>query len=112
GSTRIETRGSSGDRGSVRGTSAAAVDYIYPNGATRQISLQNDDGSTAVVTEASDFLGNLSTTTYSDGAVETRTFDPANRLAKVTDPDGVATLYAYDSRGRPSVTAIDMERNH
>jgi RHS repeat-associated protein len=48
---------------------------------------------------------------YPDGAAAFSEYDPANRLSAQYDPDGVATLYAYNARGEQTVTAVDMNGN-
>ncbi|MEZ5300442.1 MAG: RHS repeat domain-containing protein [Verrucomicrobiales bacterium] len=56
-------------------------------------------------------MGRLISSGNAVSGYATRAYDAAGRLSKLTDR-GVATLYEYDSRGRRSKVAIDMNANN
>lgn len=74
--------------------------YLFPNGNS------TTEGSTT----ATDRAGLVYSTTGPQG---TTSYDyyPWGQLKKMTDADGVKTLYGYDIYGRRNVTAIDLNDN-
>ncbi len=118
--TRIETRAASGEVVSIRGTAVAPVDHVFStrewwgggNGYIHDVNRLNADNSFIQVKQSINTLGDVEYTELGSTSIRTvRYFDAIGRLVKETDPDGVATLYAYDANGRQSITAIDMNRN-
>jgi YD repeat-containing protein len=119
GATRIETFTLDGALLSVAGTAAAPVHYEYGADASgalvKETRLGSDTGSGPATTEwtrsYTDFAGRPSKTVYADAATSLSFYNPKGQLSRSVDPDGVQTLYDYDSFGRLSVTALDMDRD-
>ena len=118
GGTRIETYYQDGSLLSVTGTAVAPVKYEYgvdADGAfTKEIRLGADTGSGPAETEwtkaYTDFAGRPAKT-VTPTSTSTSSFNAKGQLVRTVDPDGVQTLFAYDSLGRRTTTAIDLDRD-
>ncbi len=83
--------------------------YIYdPDGRLASVGAGG-----ATTTFGYDPASELTTTARPDGTTETRTWDPAGRLAEVKDTSGPTVLqdfaYTYDSAGNPTQVATPAE---
>ena len=123
-----EVRAADGSALRVTGNATAPVAYAYaavvlPDAstwgfasgdrffATTETRLDGDGNATAeTVTTHQDALGRTIKTVYADGATARNFHDPAGRLSKAVDPDGVTTLYAYasGSSGDKTTVAVDL----
>jgi RHS repeat-associated protein len=85
------------------GTSAAATTYYGydPNTLARTTVVDADRHATQSSVDAS---GNALTSTDPLGRTTTRTYNSLNEPLTITDGNGVATTYAYDTRG--NVTSV------
>ena len=79
--------------------------YVDTDGSLRETIVTRKDG-----------LGNTSSTSQSAGttapaAITNYLYNSLGQLASVTDPDGIVTLYGYDSLGQRTITAIDLNKD-
>ncbi len=81
------------------GTGATTYQY---NALDRVITTTT--GSGATLGYGYDRAGNLTTLTYPDSSVITRTYDAANRFVGLTDPLGHTTQFAYDAANNLTMT--------
>lgn len=115
-STRVETSFQDDSLLSVGGTAAHPLLNAYgadaAAGAWRQEIKLGDGGVasewTMTYTDAAnrDYKVLLAT-----GAVTQSFFNAKGQLNRNVDPDGVVTLYGYNTRGEQDTVAIDMDRN-
>ena len=114
-STRIETFALDGSLLAIGGTGAAPVKYEYGADAdgsfTKVIHVGSDGEETEWVKTYTDMLGQVTKTLYPDGAGGRMFYNAVGQLVRQVDPDGVTTLYSYDSQGAREVVAIDMDGN-
>jgi len=122
GSQSIQSAYQDGSAYESRGSAVQGLRYAYnvvqDNGIYVQVSTQTrleNDGtpSPEYTTTYTDFAGRSYKTEYPwpDGGGSVFTISQYNskgQLAKVTDPDGVTTLYQYNGRGELETAAIDM----
>ena len=122
--TQLLTSARDGRPLSTGGTAAAPMRYEYrtdtldgiPHQVTRAIALVLDE-QTGLLRDTewtetwADFVGRTVLVVGADGARARSRYNAKGQLVQVTDPDGVSTLYAYDARGRLSVTALDVDRD-
>jgi YD repeat-containing protein len=99
-----------------KGTAAHPIQMDY--GATtsnetfeKQIFLGAAGETTEWATSYRDFLGRVNRRVMPGSAIERNYFNNQGQLIKQTDPDGVTTLYQYNSRGEIFRTAVDMNKN-
>ncbi len=122
GATRIETTNRDGSLASVSGTAVAPVTYEYgvePTGETftKEIRLGSAGETTEWTKTTTDALGRTTSvtsapSTYHPSPITSYSYNSLGQLACTIDPDGVATLYAYNPRGELEVTAVDLNRNN
>lgn len=115
GSSHVETYARDGSPLSVSGTAVHPVTYEYGADAdgqwTKEIRIGANNAESEWVQSYTDMLGHPYKTVYSDNAVSRSYYNSMGQLVKQVDPDGVATLYAYNAKGEPEYTAIDMNAN-
>lgn len=58
-----------------------------------------------------DFAGRVWKMDSANGGVSRTHYNAIGQRIKAVDPDGVATLFAYDTEGQLIVTAVDMDRD-
>jgi RHS repeat-associated protein len=78
---------------------------------TQSICVGNAGAQTEWVKTYVDFAGRPSMTVYADGATASNSYNGLGQMASQTDPDGIATLFAYNGKAQRITTAIDMDRN-
>ncbi len=112
--TRIETYAFDGSLLSVAGTAAAPVNYEYGVDAdgtfVKEIKVGSEGETTEWTKSSTDFAGRPFKT-VTPSSTSTSFFNSLGQLVRSVDPDGVQSLYDYDSLGRPSVTALDLDRD-
>ena len=115
GGTQTTVNASDGSPLSVSGSAVAAIQYQYgvdTNGFyTQTIHVGSSGQTTEWVKSYVDAAGRPSLTLYPDGSTAQNNYNGLGQLVQALDPDGVSTLYGYDSLGRQSVVATDMDRN-
>lgn len=111
GGTRIEAYQRDGTLLSVSGTAVAPLAYTYGVDSTREIRV-GDGGATSDWTQTTyDHAGRPRFAITNGAGTSNYFYNNAGQLIRTTDPDGVATLYAYNARGEQTVTALDMNGN-
>lgn len=118
-STLIETYFLDGSRLSIGGTAVYPSTFQYGADATGYYKTQIKPGQTTNsewVKASVDMLNRQYIVTYPPGinpAPADRYYysQTTGQLVRQTDPDGVATLYAYNNRGELYQKAIDMDQN-
>ena len=118
-STLIETYFLDGSRLSIGGTAVYPSTFQYGADATGYYKTQIKPGQTTNsewVKASVDMLNRQYMVTYPPGinpAPTNRYYysQTTGQLVRQTDPDGVATLYAYNNRGELYQKAIDMDQN-
>jgi RHS repeat-associated protein len=116
GGTIVRTYATDGTLLSVNGTAAPqklAYEYgVDADGAfTKEIHVSNSGETTEWVKTYSDFAGRSYKRIFADGATEMSYFNSLGQLIRQVDPDGVATLFAYNGKGEQETTAIDVNGN-
>jgi RHS repeat-associated protein len=115
GGTRITTSAKDGSAISMTGTATQQLSYAYgvdvDGPFTQEIRLGSSGETTEWTKAYRDFAGREYKTAYADGAVQRNFYNALDQLEKSIDPDGVATLFAYNARGEQTVTALDVDRN-
>jgi RHS repeat-associated protein len=122
--TRIETYYQDGSLKSVTGTAVFPVRYEYgvesddgvPRPFTKEIKLNLNGTDTAEWTKTyTDLLGRNYKTVFAAASTPypftLSTFNNAGQLVSQADPDGVVTLYAYNTKGELEYTCLDSNRN-
>jgi len=120
--TRIETAYGDGRTKEVSGTAVSPLKYAYgtwtASGLAGEWTQEIRVGDASVETEWIKTYANLAGHTVKTeypapaGTVFTSmTYNALGQLEKQTDPDGVATLFAYNTKGEREVTAIDLNQN-
>ncbi len=122
-STRVETYATDGSLLMVTGSAVHPVRYEYgvePEGGLprlyqREIKLDAAGQDTQEWTKTcTDLVGRAYKTVYASSGAQPASQSFYNRqgqLARQVDPDGVATLYAYNAKGEQEYTVIDMHRD-
>lgn len=82
-----------------------------PFGVTTTWRRESLVGTSETITTHTNALGQIVGTQYADSAKTQYFYNAGGQLVRQVDPDGVATLFAYDTEGKRSVTAVDMDRN-
>ena len=103
-----------GRTAATSGDLAPAMRYAYivnATGETTRRSYADSGNLRETTTTQSDWVGRTLRVDYMDGAFETMAYNALGQMVKSTDPDGVATLAAYNAEGERSVTAIDLNNN-
>ncbi len=116
GSIRIEEFYQDGSLLSVGGTAAHPLKYEYGVDAdfgrwTKAIRLGEGGAETEWSKTYTDMLGRAHRTETAAGAITRSFYNAKGQLEKQVDPDGVTTLFAYDSEGELETTAIDMNQD-
>ncbi len=81
---------------------------------TKEIRIREGGAETEWTKTYTDMLGRTCRVETAHGGAAhpaTYEYDAAGQLVKVTDPDGVITLHAYNAEGEREVDALDMNRN-
>lgn len=92
-------------------TSPPAMAYSYAvnaTGETTSRSYEDNGNHREATTTQSDWAGRTLSTMFMDNAAATMIYNSGGQMIEFTDPDGVATLFAYNTEGERSVTAIDL----
>ena len=63
------------------------------------------------VTSKTDLAGRATLTLYADGATSSVYYNTLGQMVKSIDPDSVTSLYAYNSEGQRTITALDLNAN-
>ena len=120
GSTRVELYYRNGQLAKVTGTAVRPVRYDYgveqDGGAwrtfTKEITLDAGGSDTSEWTKSyQDMAGRAYKTVYSDGSYRQIAYNAKGQRSKEVDPDGVTTLFDYNTRGELEYTATDVDRN-
>ncbi len=119
GATSIEISARDGSKLSIGGTGPAPRTFAYgvdANGTyVQEIAPGADASGAPIATEwtksYTDFAGRGFKVGYADGATSQSFFNAIGQLVRQVDPDGVTSLFAYNARGEPAVTAVDLNRN-
>ncbi|MFZ5697748.1 MAG: type IV secretion protein Rhs, partial [Pseudomonadota bacterium] len=115
GGTVIEVTARDGSRLSVSGTAAAprAYEYGIETGQrfTKEVLVGEGGATTEWVKTFTDFAGRSAKTVFADGATTESFYNSAGQLTRQTDPDGVATLFAYNPKGEQETVAVDVNGN-
>jgi RHS repeat-associated protein len=85
--------------------------YSYAANAVGETSSESyvDNGALReTTTTTSDWAGRQVRVDYMDGAFATNEYNAQGQLLKSTDPDEVVTLYAYNTKGERTVSAVDL----
>ena len=96
------------------GDMAPHTRHAYAVGSTGlETTRSHVDGANEyeAVTTTADWAGREVRVDYADTASATMEYNALGQLAKSVDPDGVATLYAYNAAGERTTTAIDLDRD-
>ena len=108
-STQVTTS-VNGAQTSVGGTAVHPQSYEY--GANWQMTTTPvASGVNMTVKNYTDLLGRNFQTEYADSSYSMNHYNAQNQLVKSGTPGGVTTLYSYDTLGRQTVQAIDMNAN-
>jgi RHS repeat-associated protein len=116
GPQRIEGRYLDGQSKSITGGLAHPVRYeygVHSGGTfTKEIKLDASLTDTSeVTTNFFDLLGRPYKTLYADGAFSQTFYNDLGQVSKEVDPDGVTTLYQYNSKGERSFMVLDVNRD-
>jgi RHS repeat-associated protein len=125
GGTRVEVYYRDGRLQSISGTAVAPVRYDYgvedvdgyPREYTLEIKLTATGGTNEWVKTFVDAAGRTIKTVYPSASGEvaaTSHYDqyiPGGQLLRQVDPDGVTTLFAYNSEGEQSIHVVDMDQD-
>ena len=125
GGTRVETFFQDGSLQRVTGTAVFPVRYEYgiendgdgaTNSFTKEIKLDASYADTAEWTKTyTDILGRSYKTVYSAASTplpfRKSFYNSLGQLWKEVDPDGVVTLYQYNTKGDLEYTVLDMDRD-
>lgn len=96
------------------GDLSPAMTYAYTVNSTGEVTTQSYlDGATLreTTTTQTDWAGRTKRITYMDNSFAGMDYNALGQMVKSTDPEGVATLFAYNAKGERTVTAIDLNRN-
>ncbi len=117
-STRIETYAQDGSLVSLSGTAAHPVNYLYgvdtAGAYTVEVRLDANGGTNEWTKTYTDMAGRAYKTVYAGASGNPYAISYYNNQAQLinqTDPDGVATMYAYNSKGEQVYTALDTNLN-
>jgi YD repeat-containing protein len=119
-STRIETTARDGTLLAISGTSVLPVRYTNGvasvGGVNRFYSqeiklLTNGTDSAEWVKSVNDGLGRAIETQFPDNSTNRAIYNTQGQLASEVDPDGVVTLYSYNTLGELAYRALDVNRN-
>ena len=109
GTTRIERYFLDGQLESVSGTAVHPERYDYSavngNRVTTQYKLGANDDASEWVKTITDGAGRSIMTVYADNTYAFNVYNSAGQLVRSVDPDGVNTLYAYNSLGEQEYTS-------
>ncbi len=118
--TRIESHALDGNMVRLSGTAARGIRFTNniesADGAYRLFSQEirvNDNGtdSSEWAKTYEDGAGRPYKTIHANVATNWLYYNAAGQLNKEIDPDGVITLYAYNTKGEREYTVIDMDRD-
>jgi RHS repeat-associated protein len=118
--TRIETYARDAALVKVTGTAVHGLRYEYgvqSDGGfqrryTKEIKLDNSGNDTTEWTKTlTDGMGRAYKVIYSDNASSQSIFSALGQLAKQADPDGVVSLFQYNTSGALEYTALDVNTN-
>jgi RHS repeat-associated protein len=117
--TRVEIYYRDGSLKQISGSATHPVRYEYgvaaENGTNRvyrkEIKLNSDGTDTAEFkTDYFDMVGRAYKTIYADSSSSRSEFNNWAQLTKDVDPDGVTTLYQYNSKGELEISAVDLNQ--
>ena len=122
--TRIETYYQDGSLFKVTGTATFSVQYHYgvesdggvQRAYTKETKLDASGNGTSEWTKTyADMLGRGYKTVYaaaSQSPSATTAYNSIGQMTNQVSPDGVVTLYTYNSKGELAYSAIDVDRNY
>jgi RHS repeat-associated protein len=119
-STRIETYFEDGSLASVTGTAVHGLRYVYgveQDGGisryyTKEIKLNTNGTDASEWTKTyTDAAGRAYKSVFADNAYAQSFYNNQGQLTNQVDPDGVSTLYVYNSKGEQAITAVDMNQD-
>ena len=122
-STRTETYAMDGSLLKMTGTAVSPVRYAYDvesdggiqRSCRQEIKLNSSGADTSEWTKTyTDGVGRVYKTVYSSASgtpTSQSIYNSYGQLAQQIDPDGVTTLYQYNSKGQLTYTAVDMNAN-
>ncbi|NBO65459.1 MAG: RHS repeat protein, partial [Acidobacteria bacterium] len=87
-----------------------AMTHTYSVNGTGLVTTSAYAGGNESTTVTADWAGRTYTTTQ-DSATTTQTYNTLGQLLSTTDADGVQTLYAYNSLGERTTTALDVDND-
>jgi len=98
------------------GTLSEAASLGYASGTLFRVitetKLDVAGAATAeTITRYIDPLGRTVKTAYADGAAAYVSYNDLGQVFRQTDPDGVQTLFSYDTLGEPSLSVLDMNQD-
>ena len=106
---------------STTGTAVHGAGYQYGVGSSASVGScllttrtnlnPNGTPTSEYTTTYTDPAGRPCETYYADGAYSQSFYNSLGQLSDQVDPDGVATLYAYNAKGERLDTAVDMNQN-
>jgi RHS repeat-associated protein len=114
--TIIEVIARDGSRVSLSGTATAPHSYdygvdvagVYVKDTAIGVNGSGQPTSTEWTKSYTDFTGRPFKTVYADSAVNLSYYNAAGQLERQVDPDGVTTLFAYNTRGEQTTVAVDL----
>lgn len=116
GGTRIETTNKDGQLASVLGTAVHPTKMEYGTVSTglfrKEIKVGEGGAETEWTRTESDAAGRATKTVGANGGETVNSYNSLGQLAKVTDPDGVRTLYTYNGEGDREKTIIDKDQSN
>ncbi|MDB6020105.1 MAG: hypothetical protein JWR19_4594, partial [Pedosphaera sp.] len=119
--TRFETNALDGSLLAVAGTAVRPMQYLYgvdsasTNFYTQEIRLDASGGTNEWTKTFHDMVGRSYKTVYASGSgtpTATSYFNTHGQLTNRVDPDGVSTLYTYDTKGELACTILDLNQDH
>lgn len=124
GGTRVETYFRDGQLESVKGSAVFPVRYEYgvesdggvQRAYSKEIKLDAVGSDTSEWTKSyADMLGRTYKTVYAAASgtpFAISYYNTKGQLTNQVDPDGVATLYAYNPKGELAYTVLDVDRDY
>jgi len=91
------------------GNATYSRQYEYSANKVREILVGNAGSTSEWIDTISDLNGRTVRREYPDGAAEQSFYNSLAQLTRRVDPDGVATLYSYDSEGQMAEQAVDAD---
>ena len=97
-----------GRTASTYGALQPAMNYDYSVDGTGLVTTSSYPGNLEITVTTSDWAGRTATVTRG-GQTTQYAYQPNGQVKSITDPDNVRTLFAYNSRGERTTTALDAD---